>query len=112
MAILGLYIGVLTSAYHREKWELCLEWALVRNGPNFRAKPLLKHLSPLTLLSFPAINTHIFPKLMVTKWENDSLNFLSSSYFFPFLLYFVLLAKKEQNEEKESEANVGKRKTE
>lgn len=36
-------------------------------------------------------------------------NFLSSSFFFfPFLLYFVLVANKEQNEEKETEENVGK----
>lgn len=36
------------------------------------------------------------------------LNFLSFLYFLPFLLYFVSVAKKEQNVEKENEANVGK----
>lgn len=72
MGILGLYIRVLTPAHRGEKWGLCLEWALLRNGPNFRAKPLLlEHLSPLNLLSSPSSNTHILPKIMVTKWEND-----------------------------------------
>lgn len=108
MGILELCIGVLTPAHHGEEWEPCLEWALVRNGSKFRAKPfLLEHLSPLILLSSPAINTHILPKIMVAKWENYRFELLPFSSP-PLLLYFVSVANKEQNEEKESETNVGK----
>lgn len=86
MGILELCIGVLTPAHHGEEWEPCLEWALVRNGSKFRAKPfLLEHLSPLILLSSPAINTHILPKIMVAKWENyrfELLPFSSPPFYY------------------------------
>lgn len=47
---------------------------------------------------------------MVTKWENDGFELFVFLvfFFFQFLLYFVSEANTEQNEEKESEANVRK----
>lgn len=96
MGILELCIGVLTPAHHGEEWEPCLEWALVRNGSKFRAKPfLLEHLSPLILLSSPAINTHILPKIMVAKWENYRFELLpfSSPPFYHILFQWQIRNK-------------------